>query len=103
LKFFANGKRLRKNPIKVYDVTLGQFSPDGDKWLEAEYAVNKNVGAYVRLTNPPEANTKLTIVRKQGQIWNEIIDSTTGAYKPLGQSQTEVATFLRGKTIDLPR
>ena len=103
IEVFANGQRLRKNPIKVYDVNEGQFSPDGDIWLEAEYAVNKNVGAYVRLTAPPEANTVLTIVRKQGQIWNEIIDSTTGSYKPLGQSQTEVATFLRGKSIELPR
>jgi hypothetical protein len=103
IEVFANGRRLRKNPIKVYDVTLGQFSPDGDKWLEAEYAVNKVLGAYVRLTEPPEANTVLTIVRKQGQLWNEVTDSTTGAYKPLGQSNTEIATFLRGKTIDLPR
>lgn len=103
IEVFANGRRLRKNPIKVYDVNEGQFSPDGDVWLEAEYAVNKNVGAYVRLTDPPEANTVLTIVRKQGQIWNEVVDSDTGEYKPLGQSETVVATFLRGKTIDLPR
>lgn len=103
IEVFANGKRLRKNPIKLYDVNRGQFSPDGDVWIEAEYAVNKNVGAYVRLTEPPEANTVLTIVRKQGQIWNEVTDPDTGAYKPLGQSQTEVATFLRGKSIDLPR
>jgi hypothetical protein len=103
IEVFANGRRLRKNPIKVYDVTLGQFSPDGDKWFEAEYAVNKVLGAYVRLTEPPEANTVLTIVRKQGQLWNEVTDTSTGAYKPLGQSNTEIATFLRGKTIDLPR
>jgi hypothetical protein len=103
IEVFANGRRLRKNPIKVYDVNEGQFSPDGDVWLQAEYAVNKNVGAYVRLTAPPEPNTVLTIVRKQGLIWNEIIDETTGTYKPLGQSNTEVATFLRGKSIELPR
>ena len=103
IEVFANGRRLRKNPIKVYDVNEGQFSPDGDVWLQAEYAVNKNVGAYVRLTAPPEPNTVLTIVRNQGLIWNEIIDETTGTYKPLGQSNTEVATFLRGKSIELPR
>ena len=103
IEVFANGRRLRKNPIKVYDVNEGQFSPDGDVWLQAEYAVNKNVGAYVRLTAPPEPNTVLTIVRKQGLIWNEITDETLGTYKPLGQSNTEVATFLRGKSIDLPR
>ena len=103
IEIFANGLRLRKNPLKIYDVTKGQFSPAGDVWLEAQYAVNKNVGAYVRLTEPPEPNTKLTIVRRIGKIWNEITDSTTGATKPLGSSETEVATFLRGKSIDLPR
>lgn len=103
IEIFANGTRLRKNPLKVYDVTKGQFSPAGDIWLEAEYAVNKNVGAYVRLTNPPEPNTKLTIVRRRGEIWNEVVDSSTGETKPLGISNTEVATFLRGKSIDLPR
>ena len=103
IEIFANGLRLRKNPLKTYDVTKGQFSPAGDVWLEAQYAVNKNVGAYVRLTEPPAPNTKLTIVRRLGKIWNEVIDSTTGATKPLGSSETEVATFLRGKSIDLPR
>jgi len=103
IEIFANGRRLRKNPLNVYDVTKGQFSPAGDIWLEAEYAVNKNVGAYVRLTNPPEPNTKLTIIRRRGEIWNEVTDPTTGATKPLGISGTEVATFLRGKSIDLPR
>ena len=96
IEVFANGTRLRKNPIKIYNPTLGQFSPDGDEWLQAEYAVNKNIGAYVRLTYPPAPNTTLTIVRRQGEIWNE-----PGI--PLGKSQTEVATFLRAKTIDLPR
>jgi len=103
IEIFANGLRLRKNPLKIYDVTKGQFSPAGDVWLEAEYAVNKNVGAYVRLTHPPEPNTKLTIVRRRGEIWNEVVDATTGETKPLGISNTEVATFLRGKSIDLPR
>jgi len=96
IEVFANGSRLRKNPIKIYNPELGQFSPDGDEWLQAEYAVNKNIGAYVRLTYPPEPNTTLTIVRRQGEIWNEPGVS-------LGKSQTEVATFLRAKTIDLPR
>ena len=103
IEVFANGRRLRKNPIEVYSVDEGQYSPDGDIYLEAEYAVNKNVGAYVRLTTPPQPNTVLTIVRKQGLIWNEITNETTGDYKPLAQSNTKVATFLRGKSIDLPR
>jgi hypothetical protein len=103
IEVFSNGRRLRKNPITVYDVNTGQFSPDGDIQLEAEFAVNKNEGAYVRLTTPPEPETTLTIVRKLGEDWREIETSSPLTFKPLGNSNTEVATFLRGKTINLPR
>ena len=96
IEVFSNGKRLRKSPIVVYNPNLGQNSPDADEPLEAEYAVNKNEGAYVRLTVPPEPETILTIVRRQGEIWNEL-------GKSLAKSNTKVATFLRGKTIELPR
>lgn len=103
LEIFANGRRLRKAPIKLYDVTKGQFSPDGDIDIEAEYAVNKNEGGYVRLTTPPEPNTTLTIVRKLGNDWREIESTSPLVFKPLGISNTKVATFLRGRTINLPR
>ena len=103
IEVFSNGRRLRKNPIKVYDVAKGQYSPDGDVDLEAEFAVNKNEGAYVRLTSPPEPETTLTIVRKLGSDWRELDGETENQFKPLGNSNTQVATFLRGKTINLPR
>jgi len=103
IEVFANGKRLRKAPITIYDVTKGQGSPDGDIQLEAEYAVNKNEGGYVRLTTPPEPETTLTIVRKLGADWRELDNESSNQFKPLGISNTEVATFLRGKTINLPR
>ena len=103
IEVFANGKRLRKTPTKVYDVTRGPDSPDADIDIEADYAVNKNEGAYVRLTTPPEANTTLTIIRKLGTEWRELDTETSSKFKPLGESNTEIATFLRGKTINLPR
>ena len=96
IEVFSNGRRLRKSPRTVYDQTLGQYSPVGDKQEEAEYAVNQNEGAYVRLTTPPEPETTLTIVRKTGEIWNEV-------GKSLATSNTTVSTFLRGKPIDLLR
>jgi hypothetical protein len=96
IEVFSNGKRLRKSPLTVYDQTLGQSSPAGDKQIEAEYAVNQNEGAYVRLTTPPESESLLVIVRKQGEIWNNVGE-------PLAKSSTQVASFLRGKPIDLPR
>jgi len=103
IEVFANGRRLRKNPIKIYDVTKGQFSPDGDIDIQAEYAVNQNEGGYVRLTTPPEPNTTLTIVRKLGEDWREIESTSPLVFKPLSNSDTKVATFLRGKSINLPR
>ena len=103
IEVFANGKRLRKTPTKVYDVTKGPDSPNADIDIEADYAVNKNEGAYVRLTTPPEANTTLIIIRKLGTEWRELDEDTSSTFKPLGESNTEIATFLRGKTINLPR
>ena len=103
IEVFANGKRLRKSSTKVYDVTLGQYSPDGDTDEQAEYAVNINEGAYVRLTSPPDPETTLIIVRKLGIDWREIETTSPLTFKPLANSNTDVANFLRGKTINLPR
>jgi hypothetical protein len=103
IEVFANGKRLRKSSTKVYDVTLGQYSPDGDTDEQAEYAVNINEGAYVRLTTPPEPETTLIIVRKLGIDWREVETTSPLTFKSLGNSNTDVANFLRGKTINLPR
>lgn len=103
IEVFANGRRLRKTPIKAYDVNKGQFSPDGDIDAQAEFAVNRNEGAYVRLTNPPAPETTLVIVRKLGTDWREVETTSPLRFKPLGISNTQVATFLRGKTINLPR
>lgn len=91
-----SGRRLRKNPLTVWDPTVGQDSPSGDITLEAEYAVNRVLGTYVRFTNPPAAGTKIIVQKRTGLLWNE-----PGV--PMGQSSTEIATFLREKTIDLPR
>lgn len=91
-----SGRRLRKNPLTVWDPTVGQDSPSGDITLEAEYAVNRVLGTYVRFTNPPAAGTNIIVQKRTGLLWNE-----PGV--PMGQSSTEIATFLREKTIDLPR
>ena len=103
IEVFANGKRLNNASSKVYDVSLGQFSPDGDTDKQAEFAVNINEGAYVRLSSPPQPETTLVIVRKLGIDWREIETTSPLTFKPLGNSNTDVANFLRGKTINLPR
>ena len=103
IEVFANGKRLNNASTIEYDVTLGQFSPDGDVEKQADYAVNINEGAYVRLTTPPQPETTLIIIRKLGIDWREIETTSPLTFKPLGNSNTDVANFLRGKTINLPR
>ncbi len=96
IDIFISGRRLRKNPLTIWDSTVGQDSPTGDITLEAEYAVNRVLGTYVRFTTPPAPGTKIVVQKRTGLLWNEPGVS-------LRQSSTEIATFLREKTIDLPR
>jgi len=86
---------LRKSPISVYNYDA-QDSPEGDITVEAEFAVNKNVGAYVRLTSPPPAGTQVTIVKRIGTLWSE-----PGI--ALSKSENDIAKFLQAKTTELPR
>jgi len=95
IELFVGGRRLRKSPTTIYNYDA-QDSPEGDIQLQAEFAVNKNVGEYVRLTEPPPKGSRVTVVRKIGKIWS---DPGT----PLGQSDSQVAGFLRSNVADLPR
>ena len=94
IEVFVGGRRLRKSPIEVYDETLGPDSPSGNKMLEAEFAVNKNVGAYVRLTTPPEPGVKVVIQKRTGKTW-----VTSGV--ALSEATSDPAKFIRAKGVDL--
>jgi hypothetical protein len=95
IEVFIGGKRLRKSPITVWDETVGPDSPSGDITLEAEFAVNRTVGAYVRLTDVPMKGSKIIVQKKTGQSW-----------KPSGvglvDSQTDQAKFIRAGIANLP-
>ena len=95
IEVFTAGQRLRKTPLQSYNY-IEQDSPEGDITLEAEYAVNKNIGAYVRLTTPPPIGTTVNIFRKVGSLWSDIGIS-------IAQSDSNIAKFLRDSTTDLPR
>jgi hypothetical protein len=95
IEVFVAGRRLRKTYIDSYNY-LDQDSPEGDTILEAEFAVNKNIGAYVRLTTPPPIGTTVDIFRNIGRTWSDSGES-------IAQSESNVAKFLRGKTTELPR
>jgi hypothetical protein len=95
---FVAGKRLRKNVIDRYkfdDVNgpIAQDSPEGDETVSAEYTVNGNE---LVLADTPIQNTKVIVVRKQGQIW-------TDPGVALADSENPISKFLRATTVDLPR
>jgi hypothetical protein len=62
--------------------------------LEAEYAVNKNVGTYVRLTEAPPPGVKVVVQKRIGRIWAE-----TGT--TLLDANSDPAKFIRAKGVDL--
>ena len=95
IEVFIGGKRLRKSPITVWDESVGPDSPSGDVTLEAEFAVNRVLGTYVRLTDVPMKGAKIIVQKKIGQVW-----------KPSGvglvDSQTNQAKFIRAGIANLP-
>ncbi len=96
IEVFVAGSRLRKSPITMWDENLGPDSPTGDKQLQAEFAVNKNVGAYVRLTEPPMKGSKVIVQKKIGKVW-------VAQGESLVDAQTDQAKFVRAKAANLPR
>jgi hypothetical protein len=92
---FVAGKRLRKNTISSYDFVAltAQDSPEGDVTLPAEFSVE---GTTLTLLVTPTENVKVTVVRRQGIRWTE-------PGKPLGESESDIAKFLRASTVSLPR
>ena len=99
---FVEGKRLRKNSIKSYNVSLGMDSPAADVDLPAEFTIAANSSILTLIGVPPAVNTRITVVRKIGKLWNEIEipqQSTT----PLSQTENEIARFLRAKEVSLPQ
>jgi hypothetical protein len=94
IEVFVGGRRLRKSPVEVFDPSLGQDSPSGNKMLEAEFAVNKNIGAYVRLTEAPPPGVKIIVQKRIGRTWTD--GNTT-----LLDANSDPAKFIRAKGVDL--
>ena len=91
---FVAGKRLRKNSIRQYNVTLGMDSPEADVILPAEFSVT-GTSTTLTLTVAPPINTRITVVRRLGKLWNP--DTA------LSQTENDIARFLRAKEVSLPQ
>ena len=91
---FVAGRRLRNHDIDVYDVGIDQDSPEADYTIPAEFTVDSD--NILHLTNTPAENIKIQIVRKIGKTWHDPNES-------LSNSNTQIARFIRDKTISLAR
>ena len=70
LEVFVGGLRLKKNNYKLFLETNGHpYSPEGDSQFEAEFSVDGTTDA-IRITADVPANTKIVVVKRQGNIWH---------------------------------
>ena len=94
LEVFVGGVRMRKNSISSFLPVFEQDSPEGDYETPADVTFNVQA-QQIDLTQVPTEGTRVTIIKKQGKIWNEGINS-------LGESNNSIARFLRAGTSELP-
>ena len=102
---FVAGNRLRKNAISSYQVdtkdTSGNFvtrfiaqdSAEGDVTLPVDFTLS---GSTLELTETPEADQKVTVIRRVGQTW-------TKAGVSLADEENDIAQFLKARTTELPK
>lgn len=100
IEVFVGGRRLRKDATKMYDTTVGAYSPVGDVDVEAEFSVD-GITENIRLTVPVPAGTRITVVRRQGRLWYDRGDVTAATGRGLSYSNTAIAKFLQNSSTKL--
>lgn len=98
---FVAGRRLRKDPIAVYDETLGMTSPSSDTYVEAEFSID-GTSPFIRLTEPLPTGIRITIITKRGNVWYNPGVSTATSGITLLKNTTVIANFLEQKSSELP-
>jgi hypothetical protein len=101
LEVFAGGTRLRKTSLKIFDESLGSYSPQADKTLEAEFAVDGST-KYIRITNPIPAGTRISIIKRIGNTWYDRGATTATTGVTLLENSTPISTFIAEKSTRLP-
>jgi hypothetical protein len=102
IEVFVGGRRLRRNPIKIYNESSGAYSPESDVDIEAEFSVDGR-SRYIRLTAPVEnAGTRITVIKRTGKLWYERGITAASRGITLLENNTPVARFIAQKTTDLP-
>ena len=69
-QFFANNHRLIKTPYSLHNANIAPESPEGDADFIADFMVD-GIQPQIKLTNKLKSGTKVTVVKRTGQIWND--------------------------------
>ncbi len=95
MEVFVGGLRMKKNAYKIYgklDESGNLIDPDypespaGDITLPAEFSITGR--AELQLTVVPEMGTKVSVIKKQGKLWNDM-------GQRLAKSNNQIANFLK--------
>ena len=101
LEVFAAGVRLRKDPLSVYDESIGSISPSADITEEAEFSVDGET-PYVRLSKPMPAGTRIIMIKRTGKTWYDRELGTASKGITLDKNTNSIATFILQKTTNFP-
>lgn len=109
LEVYVAGKKLRKTSAQIFNPANALDSTEGDTTVDPEYTIQYNtdeefveasysnaVSANLILAEEPADGVKIKILSKTGKTWNDI-------GKSLGDSDNNIAVFLRDATINLPK
>ncbi len=92
---FVAGKRLRKNSIQMFDVTIDQDSPEADVTSPAQFSVDGTTNQ-LTLTTTPANLAKIQVIRRTGTLWTDNGQS-------LNDAESLVARFFKAEKVELPK
>jgi hypothetical protein len=101
IEVFVGGKRLRKDPITVFDENFGFVNNINQTQIEAEFSVDGD-SPYVRLTYPVQAGTRITIIRRTGNVWYDKGINAASAGKTLHKNDNSILNFILNKSTSIP-
>jgi hypothetical protein len=101
IEIFAAGKRLRKDPLTVYNEENGSYSPLADEQIEAEFSVD-GATPYIRLSEPIPAGTRITIIKRTGRIWYNPGENTASSGLTLLDNDNSIVKFIAQGSTSLP-
>jgi len=99
IEVYVGGRRLTKTSTLIYNSNVGQdsYNSSGDIQREAEFSVNGRSKS-VRLTVAPKAGELVLIISTNGRTWQPPTENLPFVY-----SNSDVATFVNTKYVELPK